>query len=166
VRTLGQPLVLLELLIIIATRVLSSSLDDNNAGKKIASGFNSFRASTSCKIGTVHAELDAVQKLKPRNDVRRRNKNYVKINMLIIRTVKEQHQEQEVEDSKDGDGDRQNHFCFLGMSRPCKECVKSLDKLPKQKGYVIDRVYYSNDTGGITCVKFKDLVEELSLDDE
>eukprot|EP00475_Leptophrys_vorax_P041932 TRINITY_DN7906_c0_g1_i1.p1 TRINITY_DN7906_c0_g1~~TRINITY_DN7906_c0_g1_i1.p1 ORF type:complete len:142 (+),score=27.76 TRINITY_DN7906_c0_g1_i1:495-920(+) len=139
---------------IIVTLALCCPLDVNNAGKKIATGFNSYRPSTSCKIGTIHAEIDAVQKLKPKNDVRRRGRNYIKLDMLIIRCVNR---------SNNNNVDDDDEAPCMNMSRPCKECVKSLNKLPKTKGYIIDRVFYSDEHGGITCQKFADMVTEVLL---
>ena len=43
------------------------------------------------------------------------------------------------------------------MSKPCFKCIEKLSKL---KYYKLTTVYYSNNTGGITKIKFNALLKE------
>lgn len=71
---------------------------------------------------TIHAEVAAICAL-PKNNGKR-----ISVNILVIRTSTD---------------------CKFGMSMPCANCIESLLTLPIKYGYVISRVYYSNNIGNI-----------------
>lgn len=72
----------------------------------------------------IHAEHDAIRKLKPL----KRNKKLVPIHLLVIRISGKNK---------------------LQSSKPCVNCIKVMHNLPKQLGYSIKHVYYSDDNGEI-----------------
>jgi hypothetical protein len=76
------------------------------------------------KPNGIHAEHDAIQKLKPL----KRNKKLVPIHLLVIRISGKNK---------------------LQPSKPCVNCIKTMHNLPKQLGYSIKHVYYSDDNGEI-----------------
>ena len=76
------------------------------------------------KPNGIHAEHDAIQKLKPL----KRNKKLVPIHLLVIRMSGKNK---------------------LQPSKPCVNCIKTMHNLPKQLGYSIKHVYYSDDNGEI-----------------
>lgn len=65
----------------------------------------------------VHAEEDALNKLKPN-----KNNNPIRINILVIRISKTN---------------------VLQTSKPCANCIEKLKKIPGKKGYKLDNIYYS-----------------------
>jgi hypothetical protein len=69
---------------------------------------------------SIHAEYDCIDKLP----YYKRQKKLCNINILIIRVSKTNK---------------------LGMSKPCKQCVRDMNLLPKKKGYKIQYIYYSNE---------------------
>jgi cytidine deaminase len=71
----------------------------------------------------IHAELDAINKLKPLKNKRMQN-----VNLLVIRISKSK---------------------ILLNSKPCANCINVMKKLPQKKGYNIKNVYYSDDNGKI-----------------
>ena len=71
----------------------------------------------------IHAELDAINKLKPLKNKRMQN-----VNLLVIRITKSK---------------------ILQNSKPCANCINVMKKLPQKKGYNIKNVYYSDDNGKI-----------------
>jgi ribosomal protein L28 len=83
----------------------------------------------------VHAEHDAINKLKPLE----RNKRLQNINILVIRFSKNNK---------------------LQNSKPCANCIKTMKTLPEKKGYKIKNVYYSNDNGVIIRSNIKSLESE------
>lgn len=88
--------------------------------------------------GTIHAEENAIRKLPylPRKSRLKR------VDMLVIRTNREGN---------------------LGSSKPCANCISYIaNKLP-EKGYAIDRVYYSEAGGTIKGVPFTRLVEDTDV---
>lgn len=87
----------------------------------------------------IHAEHDAINKLKPLN----RKKRLESINLLVIRFSKNNK---------------------LQNSKPCANCIQTMKILPEKKGYKIRNIYYSNDNGEIVKSNFKILEnEELHL---
>jgi len=85
----------------------------------------------------VHAEHDAINKLKPL----RRNKHLQNVNILVIRLSKKNR---------------------LQNSKPCAKCIETIKFLPKKKGYCIKNIYYSNDNEEIIKSSVKNLeMEEL-----
>lgn len=72
----------------------------------------------------VHAERDAINKLKPLS----RRKRLQPVNMLVIRLT------------------TQNK---LQNSKPCANCIREMRLLPEKKGYRIKYIYYSNNHGDI-----------------
>jgi cytidine deaminase len=83
---------------------------------------------------TTHAEVDAINKLKPRN----KTNNIKSVNICIIKT------------SKTGK---------LGNSKPCFNCIVNMIELPPKKGYKIEWVYFSTKTGTIDKYKLSKLFE-------
>ncbi len=83
----------------------------------------------------VHAEHDAINKLKP---IKRKN-NLQNVNLLVIRLSK------------------QNK---LQSSKPCENCLKILKTLPEKKGYKIKNIYYSDEHGDIVKSCLRNLENE------
>lgn len=76
------------------------------------------------KPNGIHAERDAILKLKPL----KHNKKLIPIHLLVI-----------IISGKNK----------LQSSKPCVNCIKVMHNLPKQLGYSIKHVYYSDDNGEI-----------------
>ena len=72
----------------------------------------------------IHAEHDAIRKLMPL----KRNKKLVPIHLLVIRISGKNK---------------------LQSSKPCVSCIKVIHNLPKQLGYSIKHIYYSDNNGEI-----------------
>jgi cytidine deaminase len=83
----------------------------------------------------IHAEHDAINKLKPLN----RNKHLKNINLLVIRFSKNNK---------------------IQNSKPCANCIKTMKTLPEKKGYRIKNIYYSNENGDIVKSNIKKLENE------
>jgi len=82
---------------------------------------------------TIHAEYDAIKKLKQRD-----SNSIKKINMLVIKT------------SITGK---------LGNSKPCLNCILDIINLTPKKGYRVDKLYYSDENGSIQKVKLNKLIK-------
>ncbi len=82
-----------------------------------------------------HAEEDAITKLKPLE----RKKHLQNINMLVIRFSK--------------NNKMQN-------SKPCANCIETMQILPEKKGYRIKNIYYSNENGVIVKSSLTNLQKE------
>ena len=76
------------------------------------------------KLNSIHAEHDSINKLP----YYRRQRSFCSINILVIRLTKTNK---------------------LGMSRPCQNCIKNMNILPRKKGYIIKDVYYSDSEGKV-----------------
>jgi deoxycytidylate deaminase len=83
---------------------------------------------------STHAEMDAIQKLKRKN---RESNRIILVNILIIRI------------SKTG---------ILNCSKPCLNCLKHIQNLPRY-GYRVKYVYYSDENGNIVRRKLDDLIQ-------
>jgi len=83
----------------------------------------------------VHAEHDAINKLKPL----KRKKHLQNINLLVIRLSKNNK---------------------LQNSKPCAICIEKMKILPEKKGYKIKNIYYSSDNGEIIKTNIKNLESE------
>lgn len=83
----------------------------------------------------IHAEHDAINKLKPLN----RNKHPQVVNILVVRFSK-------------------NYK--LQNSKPCANCIENMKVLPEKKGYRIKNIYYSNENGEIIKSNLKNLEKE------
>lgn len=83
----------------------------------------------------VHAECDAINKLKPLQ----RNRKLQHINILVIRLSKHNK---------------------IQNSKPCANCIKNMKFLPQKKGYKIKNIYYSNDNGDIVKSSLRTLEQE------
>jgi hypothetical protein len=70
-----------------------------------------------------------------------RQKKLKKIDLLVIRT------------SKNG---------TLGNSKPCIHCILNMRKNLPEKGYILNKVYYTNQFGIIICTRFLDLCFETT----
>lgn len=81
---------------------------------------------------TVHAEISLMKKLK------KTDKN-LKINLLVLRI---------------------NNNGTYGMSKPCENCIHMMEIIAFEKGYVLDKIYFSNYEGEIDGMKFFDLKNE------
>lgn len=85
--------------------------------------------------GTSHAEENAIRKLPTLP----RKSRLKKVDMLVIRT---------------------NREGLLGSSKPCANCIWLMaNKLP-EKGYTLNRVYYSETGGSISCIPFHRLAQD------
>lgn len=81
---------------------------------------------------TIHAEHDALMRLKENK------KRVKKINIIVIRYTS-------------------THK--LSNSKPCAFCLNNMYLICAEKGYSINKVYYSNNNN-IEVVKFKDLLND------
>lgn len=86
------------------------------------------------KLPNIHAELDAICKLKDN-----KSKKMETVNLLVIRT------------SMNG---------ILGNSKPCIHCLISLGMIAPRKGYKIEKVYYSDPNGEIIKKNLNELMED------
>lgn len=110
---------------------------NKNALKKaniLSFGFNRMGDINGNEAG-VHAEHDAINKLKPLE----RKKKLESINLLVIRFSKNNK---------------------LQNSKPCANCIQTLKTLPEKKGYKIKNIFYSNDNGDIVKSNLKNLENE------
>lgn len=83
----------------------------------------------------IHAEQNAILKL-PNS----KNKNRLEIvDLLVVRLSKTNR---------------------IQNSKPCNNCINFMNTIPKQKGYKIRYVYYSNQEGGITRTSLNNLMNE------
>lgn len=89
------------------------------------------------KTPNPHSEKSACYNLKPLQKKNKNKKNLKKISAIIIKV------------SKRG---------YLGMSKPCLSCLVSLSIMPRQKGYVIDKIYYSDESGNIVSSNISKLL--------
>jgi len=100
--------------------------------KVVSKGMNSGRASYSgCKY-EIHAEMEAMKKIK-----RNIKKTY---DILVIRVTK---------------------TGTLGNSRPCSRCKKYILYKCKMSGIQIGKIYYSNDDGSIRCERFSKMENNI-----
>ena len=109
----------------------------NNALKKaniLSYGFNRPGDVSGCQPG-IHAEHDAINKLKPL----KRKKHLQNINMLVIRLTKSNK---------------------LQSSKPCANCIETIKTLPEKKGYRIKNIYYSDENGEIVKSSLRSLENE------
>ena len=89
-----------------------------------ARGINYYNVDNN-KMKTRHAEVDAIQKLKPyKNGIGKRVKQ---LYLLVIRTNKK--------------------GLDLMHSKPCEHCLSYVKKFSKKKGYSINKIYYINIDG-------------------
>lgn len=102
--------------------------------KILSFGFNRMGNVEGTEPG-IHAEHDAILKLKPVNYKRR----LININMLIIRISKRNK---------------------IQSSKPCINCIQKLNYLPEKKGYKIKNIYYSNDYGELVKTNLYKLENE------
>jgi cytidine deaminase len=85
--------------------------------------------SNNPNMPSIHAEHDAINKLPY-------SRKKQEINMLVIR----------FSDKK------------LSMSKPCKKCINMMINLFPKKGYIIKKIYYSDQNGEITKTKLDKLI--------
>ena len=83
----------------------------------------------------IHAEHDAINKLKPL----KKKKHLQNINLLVIRLSKKNK---------------------LQTSKPCVDCINKIKVLPEKKGYKIKNIYYSDDNENIVKSNLKTLENE------
>jgi hypothetical protein len=94
---------------------------------------NTPRKSYLCPIST-HAELASFEKycFKTNHSYTKKPKRMPRVNILVIRLS------------------RTNE---IKHSRPCYHCIQTFQRL----NIIIDRVYYSDQSGNIVCEKFNDM---------
>lgn len=83
----------------------------------------------------IHAEHNALIKLKPLKF----KKKLESINLLVIRLSKTNK---------------------IQSSKPCSNCIKIIDLIPKKKGYKIKNIYYSDNEGNIVKTTLNNLKNE------
>ncbi len=83
----------------------------------------------------IHAEHDAINKLKPM----RKKKHLHNVNILVVRLSK---------------------YNKLQNSKPCANCMENIKNLPQKRGYRIRNVYYSNEKGEIVKNSLRKLEKE------
>lgn len=96
-------------------------------------GINDSRGISGNSKGIVHAEISAVLKLHKN---KKKNK---KINLFVVKISKTN---------------------SLSNSKPCIKCINDLITITLNKGYRINKIYYSNENNKIICKKFIDLILE------
>ena len=109
----------------------------NNVLKKaniLSLGFN-MMGDTSKNQPGIHAEHDAINKLKPI----KRKKYLQNVKLLVIRISKKNK---------------------LQSSKHCANCIKTMKSLPEKKGYKIKNIYYSNENGVIVKSNLRNLENE------
>lgn len=79
--------------------------------------------------------MDAMKRLYP---IKNKSKK-IDINLIVIRT--------------DLNGNLKN-------SKPCFKCIQYMERLNKITIYKIKYVYYSNEFGNVTMLKFKELYDD------
>jgi cytidine deaminase len=84
----------------------------------------------------IHAEHDAITKLLPLRNKRKKLEN---INILVIRL---------------------SPTNKIQSSKPCYHCIEMLKILPKKRGYHIQDIYYSNPYGEIIKTNLRNLDNE------
>lgn len=84
---------------------------------------------------SIHAEANAMKKLVTLP----RQKKLKKVDLLVIRV---------------------NKTGTYGNSKPCIHCILNLYKNLPEKGYILHNVYYTNEAGTITSIKFQNLLHE------
>jgi len=96
---------------------LSSNVKEKNGIlNSISVGYNNTRCyHIHC---TTHAEMDAINKLKPRD----KNNKLCKVDIMVIRV---------------------NNSGDLCSSQPCNKCIHYMKTIAKYKGYKIKNIYYS-----------------------
>ncbi len=109
--------------IIITCRVFYEGKHIQNKARILTYGFNR-NGDIDGKYPGIHAEHDAINKLKPIN----RKKYLQNVNLLVIRLTKNNK---------------------LQQSKPCAICIRIMKTLPQKKGYKIKNIYYSNINGEI-----------------
>lgn len=93
----------------------------------------------SCrKEPSIHAEHHAIQKLPAAH---RKPRHLKKLDILVIRV---------------------NRGGSLGNSKPCLRCLLMLSQRLPEKGYCINKVYYSNDQGEIRAATIHALLNDDS----
>lgn len=97
-------------------------------------GFNRMGDTYGTEPG-IHAEHDAINKLKPL----KKKKHLQIINLLVIRLSKNNR---------------------LQNSKPCANCINKLKILPEKKGYKIKHIYYSDDNEKIVKTNLRTLENE------
>ncbi len=98
----------------------------------LAYGENTYKVNSKYKFNkTIHAEEQAMFNLPPLP----RNKKLKRVNLLVIRQNKTN----------------------MGSSKPCVHCILKLKDLPK-KGYILNKIYFSTNTGAIVQCKLNDLL--------
>ncbi len=102
-----------------------------NKANILSYGFNRMGDLNGNEAG-VHAEHDAINKLKP-IPIKKHLQN---INLLVIRFSKNNK---------------------LQQSKPCANCIKTMKILPEKKGYKIKNIFYSNENGEIVKTNIKNL---------
>jgi hypothetical protein len=90
---------------------------------------------------SIHAEADAINRLPPKS---KRSKNLETVSLLVLKV---------------------NKTGTIGNSSPCVHCLKTIATKPLEKGYRIDKIYYSTESGTIECKKLTELLgsEELHI---
>lgn len=82
---------------------------------------------------TMHAEENAMRKLPPRP----RQKKPDKVDLIVIKVNKQTY----------------------GNSKPCIHCILKLKELPT-RGYMLNKIYFSNELGEIVSCRLEDLVND------
>ncbi len=107
--------------------------DDSIHSNNTIIGENSFRYLNGCNKVSIHAEMDALNKLFILKKMRRVKKT--KMDLVVIRI------------------NRNGKLC---ESAPCYHCTQ---ELLKNNLIVIDKLYYSTVYGNIICIKFDDWIK-------
>lgn len=102
---------------------------------KLSYGENHYKNFDVSSISSIHAEENAIKNLKPLP----KQKNLKKVDLLVIKV------------SITGK---------LGSSKPCYNCLTKLSLSLPEKGYKLNKVYYSTRDGTIESCKLNELINE------
>ncbi len=84
---------------------------------------------------TIHAEHKAIINLP----CLKRKKNLKKVDIIVVRTTKSG---------------------TLGLSKPCYHCLIAMNTLIKEKGYIIEDIYYTNSDGNLERTDLNKLLHD------
>ena len=109
--------------------VISLAVLKNTLKKNNILSYGQNHYANNPNMPSIHAEHDAINKLPFSRKIQ-------EVNILVVR----------FSDKK------------LSMSKPCQKCVRMMYEVFPKKGYIIKKIYYSDQNGNITKTKLDKLV--------
>ena len=102
----------------------------------ISYGINKYKADKNSP--SIHAEINAISNLP----YIKKTKKKSNINILVIRT---------------------SHNGKINMSKPCLNCIRLMQILPQNKGYIIKNIYYSDENGNIIKTNLNKITNDKDI---